>query len=356
MPRKGSSKALKVAVTGASGYIAGRLIEQLTADDRIERVIGFDVRRPAFSHPKFVFDEVDVRSPALEARFTDVDVVVHLAFIMDPIHDEQEMRDVNVNGSQNVFNSAGKAGVKKIVYTSSAVAYGAHPDNDIPLTEDAPLRANLDFSYPAHKLEVEYVVREFRQEFPDVTFTLFRPAIVFGPHVDNAWSHALQSPVLFAVQGYAAPLQFVHETDVARALHEAVFANWDGAYNLAAEGSLSPEQMLEIVDRKRFELPEPIAFGLAKRMWSMGLAEAPEGFLHYVMHPWVVSTEKLSGAGFTCKVSNLEAFTETVDLSRGLVRVGKRSVKRGSIAKGAAVVGLLGAAAALRTVRKRTKI
>jgi UDP-glucose 4-epimerase len=356
MPRKGSSQPLTVAVTGASGYVAGRLIEELCADDRIGRVLGFDVRPPAFTHDRFVFDEVDVRNPALEARFIGVDVVVHLAFIMDPIHDEDEMRDVNVNGSQNIFNSAGKAGVKKIVYTSSAVAYGAHPDNEIPLTEDAPLRANLDFSYAAHKLEVEYVVREFRQEFPDVTFTLFRPAIVFGPNVDNAWSHALQMPVLFAVQGHAAPLQFVHETDVARALHQSVFENWDGAYNLAAEGWLEPDEMLEVIGRKRFELPEPIAFGLARRMWSLGLAEAPEGFLHYVMHPWVVSTEKLAAAGFRAEVSNRAAFTETVERARGLVRIGHRSLKRGDIAKGAAAMGLLGAAAALRTVRRRARI
>jgi UDP-glucose 4-epimerase len=356
MPRKAASKALNVAVTGAAGYVAGRLIEQLAADDRVARVVGFDVRPPAFTHPKFVFDEVDVRNPALEARFKDVDVVVHLAFIMDPIHDENEMRDVNVNGSQNVFTCAGKAGVKKIVYTSSAVAYGAHPDNDFPLTEDSPLRANLDFSYPAHKLEVEYVVREFRQEFPNVTFTLFRPCIVFGPHVDNAWSHQLQAPVMFSIQGYEAPLQFVHEDDVARALLAAVFADWDGAYNLAPEGYLTAEQMLEVLGRKRYELPEPIAFGLAKRMWSIGAAEAPEGMLHYVMHPWVVSTEKLAAEGFKCEISNLEAFTEVVERNRGLVRVGRRSLKRGDIAKGAAIVGVLSAAAAIRSVRKRTKI
>jgi UDP-glucose 4-epimerase len=353
VPRKASTKPLTVAVTGASGYIAGRLIEELCADEGIERVLGFDVRPPAFTHRKFVFDEVDVRNPALEARFNGVDVMVHLAFIMDPIHDTDEMRDVNVNGSQNAFRTAGKAGVKKIIYTSSAVVYGAHPDNPVPLTEEAPLRANLDFSYPAHKLEVEYVVREFREEFPKVAFTLFRPAIVFGPHVDNAWSHALQMPVLFAVKGYNAPLQFVHENDVAAALHRAVFEKWDGAYNLAAEGSLSPDEMLEIVGRKRVELPEPIAFGLAKRMWSMGLAEAPEGFLHYVMHPWVVSTEKLAAAGFRCEISNLETFSETVERTRGLVRIGHRSLRRGNIAKGAAAVGIVGAAAALRTARRR---
>src|SRR5687767_12856257 len=108
-----------VAVTGAAGYLGGRLVEQLCADDSVGKVLGFDVREPRFSHPKFVFDSIDVRDPAIEARLAGVDVVAHLAFIMDPIHDESSMRDVNVNGSQNVFRAAGRAGVDKVVYTSS---------------------------------------------------------------------------------------------------------------------------------------------------------------------------------------------------------------------------------------------
>ena len=93
---------------------------------------------PEILSERFVFDEVDVRTPSLEARLGGVDVLVHLAFIMDPIADENEMRDVNVNGTQNVLRAAGKAGVRKIIYTSSATVYGAHPDNPIPLTEEAP--------------------------------------------------------------------------------------------------------------------------------------------------------------------------------------------------------------------------
>jgi UDP-glucose 4-epimerase len=158
----GTDQGLSVAITGVSGYVGGRLIELLEQDDRVSRILGFDIQPPSETRStKLVFDSMDVRNPALAARLTGVDVLIHLAFVMDPIRDESSMRDVNVNGTQNVFRSAGKAGVPKIVYTSSAVAYGAHPDNDVPLTEDSPLRANLDFSYSAHKLECEYVLREF---------------------------------------------------------------------------------------------------------------------------------------------------------------------------------------------------
>ena len=348
------SSKLVVAVTGAAGYVAGRLIEGLVQDDRVERVLGFDVRRPSISSKKFVFDEIDVRNPAIESRLRGVDVLVHLAFIMDPIKDEAEMRDVNVNGSQNVFKGAARAGVKKVVYTSSAVVYGAHPDNDVPLTETSPLRANLDFSYPAHKLEVEYVVKEIGQEHPELDWVVFRPAIVFGPNVDSAWAHMLESPVLLGVQGYDPPLQFVHEDDVGRALGWAATEDVTGYFNLAPEGWLEADEVLAIIGRKRRDLPEPLAFALADRLWGLGMIEAPAGMLHYLMHPWVVSSEKLRGAGFEVRRSNFETLTEVADVARAHVRFGSRRLRRVDLARaGVAGLGLVGAVAGARAVRGR---
>lgn len=355
MPRR-KRGPLTIAVTGASGYIGSRLVGALAADERVERVLGFDVRAPRVTSEKLVFDEVDVRNPALESRFRGVDVLVHLAFVMDPIKDEAVMRDINVHGSHNVFWSAGKAGVGKIVYTSSATVYGAHSDNDLPLTEESPLRANLDFSYPAHKLEVEYVVKEFREEFPKTTVTLFRPAIVFGPNVDNAWSHFLELPVLFGVRGYEPPWQFVHEDDVADALRFAVLnADLDGPYNLAPREWVTTDELLQVLGRQRVEMSESAAFALADRLWELGLGEGPAGMLHYVMHPWVVSVDKLAAAGFECVRSSMDAFVPVAERARAYVRLGPRRVRRASLARGAAAtLGLVSAAAAIRTARRRS--
>ena len=82
---------------------------------------------------------------------------------------------------------------------------------------------------------------------------------------------------------------------------------------------------------RRLELPEPVAFAMVERLWSLGVAEAPAGILHYLMHPWVVSTQKLSEAGFTARHSNLETFTGVVEASRGRVRIGHRRVRQGDL-------------------------
>lgn len=354
---KRTRKGLTVAITGAAGYLGTQVAKMLCEDERVERVLGFDVSpTPKFEHPDYVYDSVDVRNRTLESRFQGTDVVIHLAFIMDPIKDETEMRDVNVNGSQNVFRCAGAADVKKIVYTSSGIVYGAHPNNDVPLDEESPLRANLDFSYPAHKLEVEYVVREFRSECPDVRFVTLRPAIVFGPNVDNAWSHFLETPVLLGIQGYEPPMQFVHEEDVARGVCFSVFEDLDGPYNLAPEGWLEQQEILAAVGKRTVKLPEPIAFSLQERLWDMGLAEAPAGILHYVMHPWVLSTGKLSAAGFKCEYSNLDALSQAVAAAGGNVRMGPLRMTRGQVRTGvAAGVGVAGGLVALRRIRKASR-
>lgn len=345
------ARGLTVAVTGAAGYVGGKLIAALDSNDGVDRIVGFDVRPPSVRAKKLVFDDVDVRNPNLRRRFENVDVVVHLAFIMDPIKDETTMRDVNVHGTQNVFKCAADAGVRKIVYTSSATVYGAHPDNPIPLTEESPLRANLDFNYPAHKLETEYVVNEFRRDHPEVTVTVFRPAIVFGANVDNAWSHQLEAPLLMGIRGFSPPIQFVHEDDVASALDFAVFADLDGPYNLAAEGWLEADEALSIIGRRRVDVSEPGAFSFLDRLWSWGLAEAPPGMLHYVMHPWVVSTKKLSDAGFTCRYGNEEALKQAVERAAGFVRLGRKRLKKREVAATAAGVGLVSALVAARSRR-----
>ncbi|HYP22986.1 MAG TPA: NAD-dependent epimerase/dehydratase family protein [Actinomycetota bacterium] len=345
-----------VAITGSSGYLGARLVELLAADESVTRIVGFDVRPPKAPHPKLVFDEVDVRSPALAARLEGVDCLFHLAFVMDPIRDETRMRDVNVNGSQNVFKTAGRAGVGRIVYTSSAVVYGAHPDNDVPLTEDSPLRANLDFSYAAHKLEVEYVLRELADDLSDAHVVVFRPAVVGGPDADNAWSHLVEQPLLFGVAGHTPPLQLVHEEDVARALHWALTTDASGTFNLAAEGWLEASDALALADRRVRYLPEPLAFTVAEKAWRLGLSEVPAGYLHYAMHPWVVGTEKLTAAGFTCERGHAETLRETVAAAGGRVRIGSRRFERADLVKRAAAgLGLVGAAGAALAVRSRRR-
>jgi hypothetical protein len=83
----------------------------------------------------------------------------------------------------------------------------------------------------------------------------------------------------------------VHEDDVASGAAFAIFNDLNGAYNLAPRGWLENDEAAELIGRSRAELSESTAFSVMDRLWRAGLADAPAGILHYVMHPWVLSAE-----------------------------------------------------------------
>ena len=129
---------MRILVTGATGYIGERLIETLREKDWVERIIGLDIRESPLRHTKLRFVRRDIREPLDDLFTTDgIDAVAHLAFVVPPIHDKGLMEEINKGGLRNTLDAAARAGVKQILHASSTTAYGFHPDNDKPLTEES---------------------------------------------------------------------------------------------------------------------------------------------------------------------------------------------------------------------------
>jgi UDP-glucose 4-epimerase len=179
---------MRYVITGGSGYIGGRLTELLAAREDTERIVDLDVRPPDVPWPKTEYVRGDVRDRAAMRELLErerPDALLHLAFLLDPIHDEARMYDIDVNGTQAVLEAASDAGVEQVLVTSSASAYGAFPDNPVPIAEDHPVRGQPDFSYARHKAESDRICQLWAAAHPDRVMTIVRPTIVFGPNVDN---------------------------------------------------------------------------------------------------------------------------------------------------------------------------
>ena len=185
-------------------------------------IVSVDVKPPAGTQAKTQFVRGDVRDRAairglLERN--EVDCLVHLAFVLNPIHDEARMYDVDVNGTQAVLQAASEAGTGQVLVTSSASAYGAFPDNPKPIAEDQPVRGAPDFSYARHKAEADRVCQLWAADHPDRVMTIVRPSIVFGPNVDNYIVRSFQNnPIIPLLDGHDEEFQLVHEDDVVSAL------------------------------------------------------------------------------------------------------------------------------------------
>ena len=121
---------LVVAVTGPTGTFGFGLMPLLEAEPAVSKIVGI-ARRPfdpaAHGWTKLEYRQGDVRDPqALREAFAGTDVVVHLAFMITGNAPAKTIREINVDGTLNVFRVARAAGAERFVYASSVAAYGFH--------------------------------------------------------------------------------------------------------------------------------------------------------------------------------------------------------------------------------------
>ena len=71
--------------------------------------------------------------------------------------DHRARRAFNVRAAQTVLTSAAAGRVGRVILVTSAMVYGADPDNPVPLPEDAPLGVDHDASVAGDLLEIEHL-------------------------------------------------------------------------------------------------------------------------------------------------------------------------------------------------------
>ena len=265
---------LTVAVTGPTGTFGAGLVPLLQADDRVKRIVGI-ARRPfdpaERGWTKMEYRRGDVRDPAaLREAFSGADVVVHLAFLITGNASRKTTREINVDGTLNVFRAAAAAGARRFVYASSVAAYGWHPDNPDQIPEDWPVRPAARLFYAQEKAELEQLLDAESATTPGLALYLLRPPIVLGPNAVGAkdvlpgplapigrrlFGRPRRLPVTVPVVTPELRLQVVHEEDVGRALQLCVVAAGPpGAYNIAGDGVLTAAD----VAREFGALPIPV--------------------------------------------------------------------------------------------------
>ena len=288
-----------ILVTGSSGYLGRALIRALEEAPWCQEVLGWDVREPVVPSPKLRFERVDVTAQGLNARLAAAapDCLVHLAFVVNPMHDEELQRRINLDGTRNVFTAAAGAGTGQIVVASSGTAYGAFRDNPVPLRETDPCRPHPGFPYARQKAELEIDYARFMEAHPEVDLAIIRPCVVFGPGVSNYLADLLTAlPVVVGLAGYDPPLQFVHEDDVAGVIAAIVEQRARGPFNVAPPDSITVTETVMRRGRPVVRLPDWILGPFAALAWRLHLPilKAPPAFLDFMRWPWVMDTTRVT--------------------------------------------------------------
>jgi UDP-glucose 4-epimerase len=288
---------MRYVITGGSGYIGTRLVDRLVERDDTEKVVIADVRPPRSFRPKVEFQQLDVRDGERARELLErerPDAVVHLAFILNPMHDEDTMYEIDVGGTHNVLEAASAAGTEHVLVTSSSTAYGAFPDNPVPIEEDWPVRGVPEFEYARDKAEADRLCQLWALKHPDRTMTIVRPCMVFGPNVDNylvrLWT---KQPFQLDVGTLDQVVQFVHEDDVVEALVTLLAGRHAGAFNVAGDGTMSLRECAETIGLKTRKMPLKVARRISAATWRLHMSETPPGQIRFAMYPWVVSNGKL---------------------------------------------------------------
>lgn len=327
--------ALRVAVTGPTGEIGISTIEALEDHPDVEQIVGM-ARRPfdpeARGWTKTVYRQGDILDrDAVDGLVADVDVVVHLAFII--MGSREESARINLAGTRNVFEATvAAARPRRLVYTSSVAAYGYHADNPVPITEDVPTRGTPEHYYSEQKAACEKALAETTAGSSLEVYVL-RPCIVAGPKAP-ALAEAMpwnQLPGVFRRVTRAVPLlkppfpdpgtplQLVHHDDVAAAIALASTTSTaaPGAYNIAGDGLLSMSDVGAALGARPVKVPHVAAVATSEVIARLPFVPSALEWLHAGRASTVMDTEKArTELGWRPKYTaeqTLQALASTVD-------------------------------------------
>ncbi|MCB9452165.1 MAG: NAD-dependent epimerase/dehydratase family protein [Anaerolineaceae bacterium] len=173
---------MKALVTGATGFVGSHIVRALVAAGHSVRVLHRTTSRldalEGVAYESAIGDILDPDS--LRAACAGCDWVFHVAAVADYWRaDHTRMFKANVDGTRYVLEAARAAGVRRVVFTSSAAAIGFREDG---LPADEAFRFNLPperFPYGYSKVLAEAVVQESVAAGQDVVIT--NPVVVMGP-------------------------------------------------------------------------------------------------------------------------------------------------------------------------------
>ncbi|MGI8864994.1 MAG: NAD-dependent epimerase/dehydratase family protein [Solirubrobacteraceae bacterium] len=301
----------KLLITGAAGYVGGRLVPQLRAH-------GWEVRALVReSAPRLDVEQTvcDLAAPdafpAVMEACTGVDAVVHLAGENEVLADRQPAAALSgtVLATERVAEAAARAGVSRLVYLSTVHVYGARIVPGVRLSEE--MRVEPRSAYAISRLASEHVAAAFGIDAYDLVVLRLTNSVGAPDHpaVDR-WSlvandlcrqGALQGRLVLRSAG-TQWRDFVALPDVCSAIAQACSADTlpPGTYNLGSGQSRTVRALADMIgdefERQTGSRPE---LGV-----PASEARPPE--------PYYVSVHRAAVHGVRLETALEEAIGETV--------------------------------------------
>ncbi len=306
-----------ILITGASGYLGQTVLKRLFADlkeGRIDGLAAMDIKEVKESErlSGVSYIQSDIRDKELWKHLEKekTSTVIHLAAILDSQSSSREFQyEVDVLGTKNILEACLKTGAKRIIISSSGAAYGYHADNPEWLQEDDSVRGNEIFAYSDHKRLVEEMLKEYREEHPQLEQTIFRVCTILGATTDNLITNLFEKKRILGIKGHLSPYVFIWDEDVADCMQKAVFSEKSGIYNLAGDGAIRNADLAVLLNKKYLSIPASVlrlGLGVGNKL---GLTQYGPDQLLFIQYRPVLDNRKLKEEfGYIPKKSSLETF------------------------------------------------
>lgn len=247
------------------------------------------------------FDMLDVDDAAAGAEHSldlgGADALVHLRLT----------REVTSDRLRRVLAAAD--GVRHLTMVSSASVYGAWPNHPTPISEDLPVRPNLEASWAVHHADAERMALEWSDAGAGRSVAILRPAPVVSSVVGGPVGEAMLAAAPIRTGSDDPPVQFLHLDDLASAVVLAAQRRLSGVFNVAPDGWLSPGELRALLGaRPKIRLPMPLPKRLDRYVARRVGHAAPEGLLPYTRYSWVVANDRLRAQGWAPRYSSAQAF------------------------------------------------
>jgi UDP-glucose 4-epimerase len=293
---------MRVVVTGATGNVGTSLLRLLSADPAVTSIVGVARRRPDLHLPKVDWVAADISRDDLAGPFAGADVVVHLAWLIQPSHRLDVVEATNVAGTQRVLDATAAVGAGAFVYASSVGAYSPGP-KDRRVDESWPTDGIPTSFYSRHKAATERMLDRFEAEHPGTRVVRLRPGLIFKREAASGIRRLflgrllppqLLKPSLIPVVPRTDRLVFqaVHTEDVAEAYRLVIVGDARGAFNIAADPVLDPDELGRILGARPLPLPAPALRVAADLSWRAHLQPTPAGWLDLAVQSPILDTTR----------------------------------------------------------------
>jgi len=179
-------RGLSALVTGASGFIGGRLAERLAVEEgvRVRAMVRNPKKAERLRKLQLEIVQADLLDlTSLRKAIDGCDLVFHCAALVRETGDRNEFYRTNVQGTENILKVSSDTGVKRFIHFSSVAVYGMNPPDGSDETTPYQPCPNL---YCDTKIASEKAVWTAHRE-AKLPVVVIRPVNVYGPY-SSGWT------------------------------------------------------------------------------------------------------------------------------------------------------------------------